>query len=355
MKVLFITTKTTEYIRNTQEIRMLQEQGHQVEVLASEKGSYPKRLLEIYGKLLVKSLKGYDEIFIGFEPQLVVPVFGWKLRGKKVTVDFFISVYDTMVNDRKKFRPGSPLAGVARLVDTVTYRRADHIIADTKADAAYFAEEFGKNHRSDQKPNRQKKEAPEKSVQVLYLEADTAIYNEEISRQAYGRRPEKLRGKYVVLYFGSVLPLQGVGVILDALRRLKEHQELFFYMIGPLGKKIEPVRADNIEYIDWLPQDQLAEYIGYADLCLAGHFDGEIDKARRTIPGKTYIYRSMGKPVVLGDSEANHELFEEGQPGVYFTPMGDGAALAGTILKARMPAKGDPEAAPETGGQEELI
>ena len=104
-------------------------------------------------------------------------------------------------------------------------------------------------------------------------------------------------------------------------------------MIGPLGKKETPVASNNIEYIDWLPQDKLAEYIAMANLCLAGHFNGEIDKAKRTIPGKTYIYRAMGKPVVLGDSPANRELFDEAEEGVYFVPMGNPEALAERILE----------------------
>ena len=95
--------------------------------------------------------------------------------------------------------------------------------------------------------------------------------------------------KYVVLYFGSVLPLQGVDVVLDAIKLLKNEKDIFFQVIGPISKKYSKPVQDNVEYIDWLEQKELAEYIANADLCLAGHFNGEIDKAKRTIPGKAYI------------------------------------------------------------------
>lgn len=314
-KTLFITTKNIDYIRNTQEIRMLQEQGKQVDLLYSALKNYPLRMMELYLRLLFLSVKRYDEIFIGFEPQLILPFWWWKFRGKPVTIDFFISVYDTFVNDRKKLRDGSVLARLSHWVDTVTFLRADHIIVDTKADQTYFCEEFGRGNES---------------VEVLYLDADTSLF---YPRESV--RPEKLFGRYVVLYFGSILPLQGVDVILEALKQLKDDDRFYFYMIGPMGKKITPVTSDNIEYIEWLPQDQLAEYISYADLCLAGHFSGSIDKARRTIPGKAYIYRAMEKPIILGDSPANHELFSEHDDGVFFVTMGDPVALANKIVEIK--------------------
>ena len=51
-------------------------------------------------------MKDYDLSFVGFAPQLVLPFFR-RLRKKPVIEDFFISLYDTLVQDRKKFRSGS--------------------------------------------------------------------------------------------------------------------------------------------------------------------------------------------------------------------------------------------------------
>ena len=78
--------------------------------------------------------------------------------------------------------------------------------------------------------------------------------------------------------------------------------------------------------------EELANYIAMADLCLAGHFSGEIEKAKRTIPGKAYIYDAMKKKILLGDNSANHELFEE-KDGKYFVQMGNPKALADRIVE----------------------
>jgi len=308
-RVLFITTKNTDYIRNTQETALLSEKAAQLTVLGSKSGSYVKRLAYVYVHLLFCSMKRYDVVFAGFSPQLILPLFGWKFRGKTVVIDFFISVYDTMVCDRKKFRKGGVLARLCRWLDKRTLRGADACICDTNAHGDYFSSEFG---------------VPRENFRTLYLEADTSIY--------YPRKrtkPAEAQGRFVVLYFGSVLPLQGVEVISEAMRMLAEDARFFFYFIGPASERVE---ASNIRYFDWLAQEQLAEYIACADLCLAGHFNAGINKAKRTIPGKAYIYRSMEKPMILGDNPANRELFDESMDGIFFVPMGDAQALADRIV-----------------------
>lgn len=315
-RVLYIATKNADYLRIVQEIRILKEQGNTVTEIVSAEKSYPKRLREVWGRLRRVNMDDHDLSFIGFAPQLILPLFGRKLGKKPVVTDFFISVYDTICFDRKKLRPQLPLGQLCKQIDKLTLRRSDHCICDTRAHGAYFCEEFG---------------YPAAEMETLYLEADTSIY--------YPREMPAHKD-FTVLYFGSILPLQGVPVILDAIGLLRQEPGLHFVVIGPLGNA--PRQGENItEYIDWLPQEQLAERIAGADLCLAGHFDAAIGKARRTIPGKAYIYHAMGKPMILGDNPATHELYHEGDPGITFCKMGDARALADCILSLKKEACGE--------------
>lgn len=311
-RILYITTKNTDYIRVTQETGILKNQENEVTVAGSSDKSYLKRLLHVWKFLLKTDMEKYDMTFVGFAPQLVIPLFKRKLKKKTLIMDFFISVYDTLVFDRKKFRPGGFIAGILKRLDTFTINAAEWVIADTRAHADYFCSEFG---------------YPAEKTEVLYLEADRNIY---YPRECV--KPDKYQGKFVVLYFGSILPLQGIEVILDAAELLENEDNLRIVVIGPVkcGKKAQRIT----EYIDWLPQEELAEYISYADLCLGGHFSSDINKAKRTIAGKTYIYTAMEKPVILGDNSANRELFEESDK-VHFVPMGDAKALARAILKEK--------------------
>ena len=309
-KVLFITTKNLDYIRNSQELRLIKAQAASCQVIGSCQKSYVKRLFSVYRKLLFTKMKPYDLVFVGFAPQLVVPFFR-RLRKRELAIDFFISMYDTLVRDRKKFKDGSFPSRLAKWLDRRTLSLAQEIVTDTRAHGTYFVNELG---------------ADAEKLHVLYLEADTSIYYPREQKKEGG-----LEGRFVVLYFGSVLPLQGVPVILEAMERLRMREDIFFYMIGPFGEAAKKPDTSNISYIPWLSQEALAAKIAEADLCLAGHFHGTIGKAKRTIPGKAYIYRAMGKPMILGDNEANRELYREEDGKTYFVEMGDAEALAEKI------------------------
>ena len=213
--------------------------------------------------------------------------------------------------DRKKFRPQSIPGKMLHRLDRRTLQRADLAICDTHAHGQYFCEEFS---------------YPSAQMQTLYLEADTSIYYP---------RPMQPHTDFTVLYFGSILPLQGVPVILEAISLLEQEPHLHMIMVGPLGDGAVRTGESITTYIDWLPQQQLAEQIAQADLCLAGHFDGTIQKARRTIPGKAYIYHAMQKPMILGDNPATHELYQASEDGIYFVEMGNARALADLILQIK--------------------
>lgn len=313
-KVLFITTKNLDYLRNTQEIEELQAVASEVKVLGSYSKNYLVRVLTVYLGLLTTSLKNFDSVFVGFSPQLVLPVWFWKMRKNEVYIDFFISMYDTFVMDRQKFAPNSIVAKIFRMLDTFTLKKADHVIVDTRAHGDYFVEDF-------------KVEADK--IQVMYLKADTSIfYPREIEKR------ETIQGKFDVLYFGSVLPLQGVEIVIEAASKLAGEKDIHFTIIGPIKDKMEKFESDTIEYIDWLSQPDLATYIAMSDLCLAGHFNAEIGKAKRTIPGKAYIYEAVGKPMILGDNAATHELYLEDDKH-YFVQMGNASALAEKIKEIK--------------------
>jgi len=309
--ILFIASKNSDYLRIVQEIKILEKNGNNLKIIASAEKSYFKRLIHVYKELIKININDFDMSFISFAPQLIIPIFGYKLKKKPIAEDFFISMYDTLCFDRKKFRADSIIGRFIKYIDCKTLKYADMAVCDTKAHGKYFCNEFSYS---------------EKKMSVLYLEADMNIY--------YPREAKK-NNNFNVLYFGSVLPLQGVDVILDAISELENVNGIKFTFIGPLGKNNIRKGEKITEYISWLSQEKLAEKISEADLCLAGHFSGDIMKAKRTIPGKAYIYHAMKKPMILGENPANHELFNESDKGIYFVEMGNSHKLAELILKIK--------------------
>lgn len=319
--VLFVTTKNLDYIRNVQELRLLRERGCHVTVAGSCAARYPRRLLTVWLWLLRHPLDEFDTVFLGFSPQLIWAMAAGRLRrwrskdgARRLWIDCFISVYDTLCLDRKKVRPGSAAGRALHRLDEAALRGADGIVCDTAAHGRYLAREFGVD------PAR---------FSVLYLEADRRIYYP----RPQNKRPEA-RGRFVVLYFGSMLPLQGADVVEAAARLLKDRDDLYFYLIGGRRARTE----GNLSFVPWLPQEALAEAIAGADLCLAGHFCASIEKASRTVPGKAYIYDAMEKKMILGDNPANREVFPEGGR-VRYVRMGSAGALAREIVRCREEAQ----------------
>lgn len=309
-KILFVSTKNKDYLRNVQEINFLDQYGEFCEVLAYSDKSYLKRLIKIYIKLLPKLFsKKYDYFFVGFAPQLIFPYFLF-LKREKLIIDFFISFYDTLVDDRKKIKATSFVAKILKKIDRYVIAKAKIVVVDTKADRDYFVKEFDST--------------TDKFI-VWYIEADTAIFTPALYEK-------KQMDRFEIVYFGSILPLQGVEVILEATRKLKHQTDIHFTIIGPINSNLNIKEAEytNVTFIPWLSQPELANAIQQADLCLAGHFNGEIGKADRTIAGKTYIFKAMEKPVILGDSQANREKFTENEEN-YYVPRGNPEALSQKI------------------------
>lgn len=317
-KVLFISTKNADYIRNSQEISLLNEHSQKLDLIVSNNKSYLKRIIYVYVKTIQYLIRNnFDILFIGFAPQLLFFLFPFFPKNKPIVMDFFISFFDTLVDDRKKFSNGSFFAKLFFYLDRKTIHKADLIIADTKAHKKYFSDEFA---------------YPPNNICVLYIVADTTIY------QPFEDNSSK--DKFEVIYFGSILPVQGLEVILEAMKILKNDDFIHFTIVGPVIKKyaIDQSEYPNTTFIEWLNQKDLAKEINHSHLALAGHFSKTIGKANRTIAGKTYIYKAMNKPVILGDSDANHELFTEDDMHL-FVPRGDATALAKKILEQAVKKK----------------
>ena len=321
-RVLFITPSHVDYIRNRQEINVLQKSAQHLDIIAPEDISSVSptgimRILRINSRVAVANLNKYDIIFVGGIPQLIVPFVQWRSRKKVLIIDFFISIYDTLVHDRQVLSQSNPLSRLLEKLDRNALMVADHVIVDTREHAAYFSRMFGVDFDK---------------MTVVYLEADKQIY---FPRNV--TRPNDLEDKFVVFFFGAMNPLQGAEVILESARMLEEHRNIVFIVIGPYEKIRNFERYSELKNVRfaarWLPQAEIADFIAMSDVCLAGHFNAGVAKAARVIPGKAYSYLAMNKPVIFGDNAANKELFSADTKNVHFVKMGDPKAMADKILE----------------------
>lgn len=315
-KVAYITVKNADYIRTLQFGRQLKQYASESIVVSSEKGNPLTRSLDIRKKIRNLDLNYYDVVIAGFLPQLI-----WKDTRKRLNAsssnrtvlvaDMFLSLYDTVVLDRRLVSPKGPVASLCRKLDKLVVNDASLIITDTKADAEYFINEFGEGKAT---------------CETLYLEADSEFVNKDdgikeylyedsdIEDDSFGSSiiSDDIHAKRI-LYFGTGLPLQGTGYVVDAMKSLSEEYGYECIYIGGdrylSSSQRKALKSSNITYYKYMPQADLYKQIAGADICLAGHFAPDIDKSDRTIPGKAFIYELYSKKMILGDTRANHEIF----------------------------------------------
>ena len=234
--------------------------------------------------------------------------------GRLMVLVSFISLYDTIVVDRRLAAPENWRAAILKAVDQMAFRAADLVLVDTQEQIRYYAQLFG---------------LPEGKFQRSFVGHEFHEY------EPPAESVNQASGLFRVLFYGTYVPLHGVDVILDAASRLLLHEpEIRFTLIGR-GQLFESMEAKarellNVELIDrWLGPDELVEQICSADLCL-GIF-GRTAKAARVIPYKVFGAIALRKAVVTRDSPAIREFLQDGDTALLCDPAG--ADLARSIVR----------------------
>lgn len=308
--VLFACSAERGYIRNRVLVRALRR-NHGVRLIGSDNRRYPLRLASVIPRILA-STHSHDYHFAGFLGQPLVP-FMWARGMRPLILDAFVSVYDTLVLDRGQHNRNSAVGRVTRWLDSWSMRRADLVLTDTPASAAFLASEFGVD--------------PAKLVPVP-VGADESVF--------YPRDAANEGGVTTVLYISTYLPLHGVSTVVEAAHELRNSSNIRFVLVGkgPERKRVDTLAQQlavaNVQFVDWVDFDGLPDLIASCDIFLGGHFSHGNEKARRVVPGKVFQGLAMARPVILGDCEGNREWFTDGDT-ARIVPMADPSALANVI------------------------
>lgn len=311
-KILFICGAKGSYIRNKLIYNHLCK-NNEVKKITSELNYYFLRLPILIIRFLFCKKKKFDYIFFGFLAQPLVICLRNATK-KPIISDIFVSIYDTMCFDRKKTNPNTFFGKLFYWMDKKTAKVSKLIITDTKANSKYLQTTFNID------PGK---------LKVIYLGAEINIF--------YPQKNTKQQDEnYTVFYYGSVLPLHGIDIILKSAKLVKK-EKIFFVLIGPIEKKfkklINQLKLKNVKFIPWVNYKILPKYINNASICLGGPF-GVTSKAKRVIAGKTYQFAAMNKPLILGDSDANREIFTH-KKNCLLVKMGDEKQLAKAIIELK--------------------
>ena len=248
--------------------------------------------------------------YMGQLDVLVIAPFA-RLRGVPVCWDMFLSIYDTVVHDRRMASEKGIVARALKGLEWCSCRVADAVFLDTPTHAARMARIFS---------------VPEDRFAAIPVGAEP---------QAFPRRPKRdPDGSIRILFYGQMIPLHGIDIIVKAARS-DRGRGYTWHLIGS-GQEQELVEdvlaadgASHIRWDAWLPYHGLADAITRADICL-GIF-GASDKAASVVPNKVYQALLSGRSVITRASPAIRDIFPIPDPGLRLVPHSDPEALLDAV------------------------
>lgn len=253
----------------------------------------------------------YPAVFVLFMLSLLPGIS----RPKRIVTDAFISIYDTVVNDRRLLDRQNIFSRILFLMEKRAYRISTKVIVDTPQNAVFLKQLF---------------DMDASAIESIPLSTDESNFKQK----PYCVDASRCR----VLFVGTLIPLHGIETILAAAEILSNRKDIDFKIVGD-GQdagKAETWKSEhdtNLQWDrEWQSSVQIAKEIESADICL-GIF-GAGDKTQRVCPFKIYAYAAVGRPIITANtrwaadmlSTTNEDFFET-------VAIADSKALAAMIMK----------------------
>jgi glycosyltransferase involved in cell wall biosynthesis len=312
LRVVYFGTYERRYPRNAQVISALRGAGVEVserhepvwegreQKWRAGVGVLP-RLALAEARLLRAKHWDEDAVIVGYPGHFDLPAARRFARGRLLVFNPLVSLVDTLVSDRGRFRARSLPARALAAIDRRALRAADLVVADTEANAEFLAELA--------------RLPPERFV-VCFVGAEEAVFRP-------GWAPED---PATAVFVGKLIPLHGLETILNAARFAPEVR---FRVIGSGQlERLLASRPPNVEWVPWVDYRRLPGELHRASAAL-GIF-GTSEKTRRVIPNKAFQALACGVPLVTADTPAARELLVDGDSAL-LVPPGDPEALADAL------------------------
>lgn len=313
MRVLYFGTYERRYPRNAQVISCLRRAG--VEVVEQHRSVWDGdeerwsvgaraalRLAAAEARLFFARAPAADAVLVGYPGHLDLRSARRAARGRPVVFNPLVSLWDTLVADRGRFRAGSTAARALLRIDRHAFRSADLVVADTGAHADFLSQLAG---------------IPRERFRICFVGAEERLFQPDW-------QPEE---QFTALFVGKLIPLHGLETILAAAR-LAPELHIRIVGSGQLGGLLSR-RPENVEWIPWVDYERLPSELRRAS-CALGIF-GTSSKAQRVIPNKAFQALAAAVPLVTGDTPAARELLTE--ESALLVPPGEPEALAEALRR----------------------
>jgi glycosyltransferase involved in cell wall biosynthesis len=209
--------------------------------------------------------------------------------------------------------------GLLRYLERFAYRKADHIVAVTRAFKRHIAA-LG---------------IAEEKIDVIKNGVDLDFYAPSVPDEEYKQRLD-LQDTFVVSYVGTHGMAHGLETVLQAASRIAPSLPIRFLLVGDGAEKQrllemrDRMRLENVVMLDQQPKQMMPDIWSISDVSLVHLKRSELFTT--VIPSKLFESMAMQKPVLLGVGGESRQILEEAQAGLYIEPENP-AALAEAVLK----------------------
>jgi glycosyltransferase involved in cell wall biosynthesis len=204
-------------------------------------------------------------------------------------------------------------------MERFAYRKAERIIALTNA---------FKTHIEAKKIAAPKIEIITNGVDLSFFKA--------LPRDNYLSNELRLKGKFVVSYFGTHGMAHGLETIFRAAKKLENHDPILFLLVGDGAEKERllalrnKMTLKNVMMLKQFPKEKMPHLLASSDACIVLLKKNDLFKT--VIPSKIFEAMAMSRPIILGVEGESRELITESNSGLCIEPEND-QHLAKVVLK----------------------
>lgn len=267
-------------------------------------------------------IKNKIDVVIVYSPPLSLAIAGLKVK-KKYCAGFILNVQDIFPQNAIDLGilKNSLLIRFFERLERKAYEGADKITAHSENNMRFLIE---------------KKQLSQNKVSILYNWIDTAPYTNE-KRTGFFRNEYGLNDKFIFLFAGVIGPSQGLDLIINAAREVRDFGNIVFLLVGDgtekdnLIKMAESFSLTNVLFKSFVSKEEYPGLVKDADVgivCLSSKNKTPV------VPGKILGYMAASIPVVafLNKESDGHIIIKDAKCG-YSSTSDDYKKAIEIILK----------------------
>jgi glycosyltransferase involved in cell wall biosynthesis len=335
------------HVRILEEVTVLQQQGHQITILAYPNGRdiegiavrrcrglpFNYRVIvgssrhKIYLDLLLAGMALWH--VLRHKPDIIHAhlheggLLGWiigKVTGAPLVFDFQGSLTAEMI-DHNFLVPQSPFFKILRWLETRVDHAADVILTSSVHAARLLAEQFGV-------PSAKIHPTPD----CVNAKAFHPEILSETDRRALQESLQLPYDKKIIVYLGVLTPYQGIDLLLDALTLLEKSRADYHLLLMGYpdvnqyrSKVAELGLTRRVTFTDRIRYEEAPRYLALGDIATAPKISATEGS------GKILNYMAMALPTVAFATPVSREFLGDG--GIYASAI-DSQALAAALNRA---------------------